>query len=149
MTALNTLNPATEAVVDASKFPQQKAATYDISGATIKLTGYSPDELKYSYQAPRDGMVVFSEIYYADGWQAFLDGKPVPHVRADYVLRAMPVPAGSHTIEFRFEPKSYSVGNGVSLASSIALMLVLVGAGVYASRRKQATDAPVADAPLA
>ncbi|SFQ32066.1 YfhO family protein [Hymenobacter arizonensis] len=149
MTALNTLNPATEAVVDASKFPQQKAATYDITGATIKLTGYSPDELKYSYQSPRNGMVVFSEIYYADGWQAFLDGKPVPHLRADYVLRAMPVPAGSHTIEFRFEPNSYSVGNGVSLASSIALLLVLVGAGVYASRRKQTADAPVAAAPLA
>ena len=81
---------------------------------------------------PSAGLVVFSEIYYADGWQAFIDGKPVPHIRANYVLRALPVPAGAHTIEFKFEPKSYAVGNGVSLASSIALLLVLVAAIVYA-----------------
>jgi uncharacterized membrane protein YfhO len=143
MAALSTLNPATVAVVDVSKFPQQKNATYDITGATIALTGYSPDEMKYSYNAPRDGMVVFSEIYYAEGWQAFLDGKPVPHVRADYVLRAMPVPAGNHSITFRFEPKSYAVGNGVSMAASVALLLVLLGAIVYALRRKETVDEPV------
>ena len=136
MAALSTLNPSTEAVVDVSKFPQQKAASYEASGSTIALSGYSPDELKYSYNATHDGLVVFSEIYYADGWQAFIDGKPAPHIRADYVLRAMQVPAGNHTIEFKFEPKSYSVGNAVSLAASIALLLVLVGAGVYIARRK-------------
>ena len=140
MTAIGTLNPATEAVVDASKFPQQKAATYDATGSTIALTAYSPDELKYNYTAQQAGLVVFSEIYYADGWQAFLDGKPAPHIRANYVLRAMQVPAGSHTIGFKFEPKSYTVGNAVSLASSIALVLVLVGAGVYAFRRKPVRD---------
>ena len=137
MAALNTLSPATEAVVDISKFPQQKAATYDIVGSTIALTGYGPDELKYRYNATHDGLVVFSEIYYADGWQAFIDGKPVPHLRADYVLRALQVPAGAHTIDFKFEPKAYAVGNGVSLAASIALLLALVGAGVYVARRKR------------
>jgi len=147
MAALSALSPATVAVVDASKFPQQKPATYDIAGSTIALTNYSPDELKYRYTATHDGLVVFSEIYYADGWQAFIDGKPAPHLRADYVLRALPVPAGSHTVDFKFEPKSYRVGNGVSLASSIALLLVLVGVGVYVARRKHTVDhalAPVA-----
>ncbi|HEX8656760.1 MAG TPA: YfhO family protein, partial [Hymenobacter sp.] len=144
MAALNTLNPATEAVVDVSKFPQQQGATYDAAGASIALTNYSPDELKYRYNAPRNGLVVFSEIYYADGWQAFIDGKPVPHLRADYVLRALPVPAGSHTVEFKFAPQSYTVGNGVSLGASLALLLVIVGAGVYAVRRSRAADAPVA-----
>jgi hypothetical protein len=148
MAALSTLSPATEAVVDASKFPQQKAATYDIAGSSIALTGYSPDELKYRYNATHDGLVVFSEIYYADGWQAFIDGKPVPHIRADYVLRALQVPAGAHTIEFRFEPKSYAVGNGVSLAASIALLLVLVGVVVYAARRKETADDLVLVAPI-
>ncbi|WP_051718974.1 YfhO family protein [Hymenobacter sp. IS2118] len=143
MAALSTLNPATEAVVDVSKFADQKAASYDVTGATIRLAGYTPDELKYSYTSPQPGLVVFSEIYYADGWQAFIDGKPVPHIRANYVLRALPVPAGSHAIEFRFEPKAYALGNGVSLAASIALLLVLVGAGVYAVRRKPELDAPV------
>jgi hypothetical protein len=138
MAALNSLSPATAAVVDASKFPQQKDATYDIAGSSIALTGYSPDELKYRYNATHPGLVVFSEIYYADGWQAFIDGKPAPHIRADYVLRAMQVPAGSHTIDFRFEPKAYAIGNGVSLAASIALLLVLLGTVVYVVRRKSA-----------
>ena len=144
MAALSTLSPATEAVVDISKFPQQKAATYDIAGSTIALTNYSPDELKYRYNATHDAMVVFSEIYYADGWQAFIDGKPVPHLRADYVLRALPVPAGAHTIEFKFEPKAYAVGNGVSLVASIALLLALVAAGMYVARRKRVDEGVVA-----
>ncbi|MGY3091425.1 hypothetical protein ACVWYF_004492 [Hymenobacter sp. UYAg731] len=148
MAALSTLSPATEAVVDASKFPQQKAATYDIAGSSIALTNYSPDELKYRYNATQAGLVVFSEIYYADGWQAFIDGKPVPHIRADYVLRALQVPAGAHTIEFKFEPKSYAVGNGVSLAASIALLLVLVGTGVYVARRRERSGDELADAPV-
>ena len=145
MTALNTLSPATVAVVDASKFPQQKAATYDIAGSSIALTNYSPDELKYRYNATQAGLVVFSEIYYTDGWQAYLDGKPVPHIRADYVLRAMQVPAGAHTIEFKFEPKSYAVGNGVSLAASVLLVLVLVGAVVYLLRRPRLSGDELAD----
>ncbi|OGX89106.1 hypothetical protein BEN47_08255 [Hymenobacter lapidarius] len=149
MAALTTLNPATEAVVDVSKFAQQKAASYDVTGSTIGLAGYTPDELKYRYTATKPGLVVFSEIYYADGWQAFIDGKPVPHIRANYVLRALQVPAGSHTISFKFEPKSYAVGNGVSLASSIALLLVLAGAGVYAFRRKRVADVPVVAVPVA
>ncbi|MBO2008566.1 YfhO family protein [Hymenobacter negativus] len=140
MTALNTLSPATVAVVDASKFPQQKAATYNIAGSTIALTNYSPDELKYRCNATQAGLVVFSEIYYADGWQAYIDGKPAPHIRVDYVLRALQVPAGAHTINFKFEPKSYAVGNGVSLAASIVLLLVLLGAIGYAVRRKPSTD---------
>jgi hypothetical protein len=140
MAALNTLSPATVAVVDASKFPQQKDATYDISGSTIALTNYSPDELKYRYNATQPGLVVFSEIYYADGWQAYIDGKPVPHIRADYVLRALQVPAGAHSVEFKFEPKSYAVGNTVSLVASIALLLVLVGAIAYSVRRKPDAD---------
>jgi len=141
MAALTTLSPATVAVVDASKFPQQKAATFNIAGSNITLTNYSPDELKYRYNATQAGLVVFSEIYYADGWQAFLDGKPVPYLRANYVLRALQVPAGAHTIDFKFEPKAYAVGNGVSLASSIALLLALVGVGVYVARRQPRTKA--------
>ncbi|WP_460617414.1 YfhO family protein [Hymenobacter ruber] len=148
MAALSTLSPATEAVVDASKFPQQKAATYDIAGSNIALTNYSPDELKYRCNATHDGLVVFSEIYYADGWQAFIDGKPVPHIRADYVLRALQVPAGAHTIEFKFEPKAYAVGNGVSLAASIALLLLLVGTGVYVARRRERSGDELADTPV-
>ena len=138
MAALNTLNPATEAVVDVTKFPSQKAASFDPVGSSIALTDYAPDHLTYRGNAARLGLVVFSEIYYADGWQAYLNGQAVPHIRADYVLRALPVPAGPLQIEFKFEPKAYAVGNGVSLASSVALLLVLLAAGAYWLRSRPA-----------
>ena len=148
MAALSTLSPATEAVVDAGKFPQQKTATYDIAGSRIALTSYSPDELKYRATTAHDGVAVFSEIYYADGWQAYLDGKPVPHFRVNYVLRALAVPAGTHAIEFRFVPKVYAVGNTVSLAASVVLLLVLVGAVVYVVRRKERSGDELTDMPV-
>jgi uncharacterized membrane protein YfhO len=107
-------------------------------GSTIRLTSYTPNELKYEANAAQDGFVVFSEIYYPKGWTAYLDGKPVEHVRANYVLRAMSVPAGKHVIDFKFDPKEYSIGNTVSLVSSILLFVMLAAAVVYALRRKPA-----------
>ncbi|UOQ54512.1 YfhO family protein [Hymenobacter cellulosivorans] len=133
--ALTNLNVATTAVIDASKFPLTKTS-YNAAGSTIALTNYSPDELKYRATAVQDGFVVFSEIYYQDGWNAYLDGKLVPHQRVNYVLRALPVPAGTHTIEFKFEPKEYAVGNTISMVSSVLLILALLGTIFYAFKRK-------------
>ncbi|TGD78337.1 YfhO family protein [Hymenobacter wooponensis] len=133
--ALGALNPATTAVVDASKFPLPKT-TFSAAGSTIALTAYEPDKLTYRATAAQDGFVVFSEIYYKDGWNAYLDGKQVPYVRANYVLRAMQVPAGQHTIEFRFEPREYALGNTISMVASIILFVVLVAALYYAIKRR-------------
>ncbi|TGE17185.1 YfhO family protein [Hymenobacter elongatus] len=138
--ALTTLNVATAAVVDASKFPLAKTS-YNAAGSTIALTNYAPDELTYRTTAVQEGFVVFSEIYYADGWNAYLDGKLVPHLRANYVLRALPVPAGTHTIAFKFEPKEYAIGNTISLISSVLLILVLLATVAYAIKRKPAPTA--------
>jgi hypothetical protein len=136
MAALTNLNAKQVAVFDSQKFPAVKPATYADSSATIALTDYAPDALTYRYTAAQPATVVFSEIYYADGWQATLDGQPVPHFRADFVLRAMQVPAGSHEIKFVFEPKEYKVGNTVSLLSSIGVLLAVAAAGVFGFRRK-------------
>ncbi|SMB86247.1 hypothetical protein SAMN00120144_2387 [Hymenobacter roseosalivarius DSM 11622] len=133
--ALSSFNPATTAVVDASKFPLTKTA-YNVAGSTIRLTNYSPDALKYQASAAQDGFIVFSEIYYKDGWNAYIDGKLVPHLRANYVLRALPVPAGQHTIEFKFEPQAYAIGNTVSLVSSIILILGLIGVAFYIWKKR-------------
>jgi hypothetical protein len=133
LAALTTLKPATEAVVDVTKFPV-KQKEFSAEGSTIKLTAYEPNYLKYQVSAAQDGFVVFSEIYYKDGWNAYLSGKPVDHIRVNYILRGMQVPAGQHTIEFKFEPKEYAIGNTVSLISSILMLLIVVGGVVYAFR---------------
>ena len=105
----------------------------------IVLTSYAPNELKYHYSASADRLAVFSEIYYPDGWKAEVDGKPVDVVRADWTLRAAALPAGEHDVVMRFEPKSYAVGAGISRASSIALILLLLisVAGLFLPARKK------------
>jgi hypothetical protein len=133
--ALNGLDASETAVVDVSKF-ETSATTYNTEGSTIELTEYQPNYLKYTANAAQAGLVVFSEVYYEDGWQAYLNGQPVDHIRVNYILRAMEVPAGQHTIEFRFEPSSYTIGNTVSWISSILLLVVLGGAIFYGMRRK-------------
>jgi hypothetical protein len=95
--------------------------------ATITLTEYKPNHLTYTYETGKEQLAVFSEIYYAKGWNAYIDGKVSPYFRANYVLRAMIVPAGKHTIEFRFEPKVYFTGEKIAFASSMLLVLLAIG----------------------
>jgi hypothetical protein len=130
--ALTTLHPASEAVVDVAKFPVPAKAFN--TGGSIRLTAYAPNNLKYEVETPADGFAVFSEIYYKDGWQAYLDGKPVDHIRVNYILRGMPVPAGKHTVEFKFAPEEYEIGNTVTLICSILLLGVVVGGIFYGFR---------------
>jgi hypothetical protein len=103
----------------------------------IALTEYRANYLKYSSSTTSERLAVFSEIYYDKGWQSYIDGKPAPHFRADYILRAMRVPAGNHTLEFRFHPKSYYLGEKVSLASSLILLILAVGTGWVEWRKKK------------
>lgn len=95
----------------------------------IKLESYAPNALAYHYRAKNAGLAVFSEIYYPKGWNAYVDGTVTPHFRADYVLRAMVLPAGDHKVEFRFEPSVYRIGEKVSLINSILLILLVIGLG--------------------
>lgn len=105
------------------------------STAVVKLIDEKPDYLYYETENNQDGLVVFSEIYYPWGWNAYLDGQLVPHFRVNYTLRAMEVPQGYHKIEFRFEPQVVEQGKTLSLATT-ALFLILVGVGLYRSRKK-------------
>ena len=115
------------------------------SSAKIELTEYQPNKLKYAFESATDQLTVFSEIYYDKGWNAYIDGKKAPYFRADYVLRAMVIPAGKHEIEFRFEPKVFAIGEKVSFASSLLLILMLVGlasAGLWKSFKGRKTENP-------
>lgn len=128
--AIATFRPSEQAVVDErfSSLLKDFKPVYD-STAKISLSEYRANYLKYSSSSKAEQLAIFSEIYYDKGWEAFVDGKATPHFRADYLLRAMVVPAGTHIIEFRFHPKSYFIGEKVSLASSILLVLLLAGMG--------------------
>ncbi len=107
----------------------------------IRLDEYAPNALSYSYKSKNNALAVFSEIYYPKGWNAYIDGKPTPHFRADYVLRAMVLPAGDHKVVFKFEPRAYSLGETISLISSlilIFLILVLSGTEFRKARKNRA-----------
>ncbi|MBR2747370.1 MAG: YfhO family protein, partial [Bacteroidales bacterium] len=97
------------------------------------------NELRYRYKASADRLAVFSEIYYPDGWKAEVDGTPVDVLRADWTLRAALLPSGEHDLVMRFKPDSYAVGAGVSRASSITLILLLLlsVAGIFLPARKK------------
>jgi hypothetical protein len=128
ITALNTINPASEAVIDKVFKDQLKAISFPVSGGEkIELVSFKSNELIYKSSAQTEKLAVFSEVYYPAGWKCFVDGKESKYFRADYVLRAMIVPSGNHEIKFSFEPASYIVGNKVSLASSILLILLIAG----------------------
>jgi hypothetical protein len=107
------------------------------STAHISMTEYRANYLKYTSSASKEQLAVFSEVYYDKGWQAYVDGKPAVHFRADYLLRAMRVPSGNHTIEFRFHPQSYFVGEKISFASSLILLLLVVGTGWMEFRKSR------------
>lgn len=126
MIALSNFNPSQEAIIDArfENYVQGKNFTKD-SLSTILLKSYKPNHLVYDANCSNDKLVVFSEIYYSKGWDVFIDGTPSEYFRANYVLRAMVVPQGKHTIEFKFEPVSYTIGNKVSIASSVLLLILL------------------------
>jgi len=100
--------------------------TQESVGDTIFLTSYEPNMLTYTAELSTDRIAVFSEIYYQHGWQAYINEEPANHFRTDYVLRGMALPAGKHTVTFRFEPVSYKTGNKVSLAGSLILLALLV-----------------------
>lgn len=98
------------------------------STATIKLVEFQPNYLKYKSSNVNDGLAVFSEIVYKNGWNSYLDGTLVSHNRVNYVLRALYVPKGEHTVEFKFEPQVIQKGSMLTLVSSIVLVLLILGA---------------------
>lgn len=119
--ALNGFKSLQTAIIDKNKFESVlKGFTPSApdSSNKISLTSYQPNKLVYAYESNSPQLTVFSEVYYDKGWNAYIDGKLVEHLRADYILRALPVPAGKHQIEFRFEPKTVETGEKIAYASS-------------------------------
>jgi hypothetical protein len=135
--ALDSIIPTETAVVDARFKDVLKGATesYKDSLSSIRLTSYAPNRLTYETNNAQDGIAVFSEIYYPDGWHVTIDGQPAELARADYILRTMYVPAGQHTIEMRFDPTSLHVTEGIAYGALALLVIGIIMAVLIAKRK--------------
>lgn len=107
--------------------------------AVVSLTKYTPEYIEYDAECSRPGTIVFSEIYYPHGWKAIVDGAEVPHYRANYMLRALNVPAGKHHIRFEFRPESVAKGNTISMTFVILMYLIIAAiiASCFLPKKKQ------------
>ncbi|NNC93911.1 MAG: YfhO family protein, partial [Chitinophagales bacterium] len=145
MNALSNFNPSETAIID-KRFSDYLAG-YSHSGNpsnSIKLTSYDSDHMVYQSNASTDQLAVFSEIYYnGKDWKAYIDGEYVPHIRVNYVLRGLKIPAGEHTVEFRFLPQSFYTGRTVSAISFYLLILLVIGSIGLELKKRMLTEEKV------
>ncbi|MES2590578.1 MAG: YfhO family protein [Bacteroidota bacterium] len=131
------INPARSIVIDEKyKAELENFVLKQDASASIKMIEYKPNNLKYESNAASEQLAVFSEIYYNKGWNAYIDGELKPHFAANYVLRAMRIPSGKHSIEFKFEPKTYLTGEKISLISCL-LLFAGIGISVFMAFKKK------------
>ena len=135
--ALKTILPTETAIVDVRFKDVLKGISeaHKDSLSSIRLTSYEPNRLVYETENAGEGIAVFSEIYYPNGWQVTIDGKPTGLGRADYVLRTLYIPAGKHTVEMRFDPQSLHVTEGIAYGA-LALLVIGVAAVALIARKK-------------
>jgi hypothetical protein len=112
---------------------------YD-SVAYIKLVENRNDTINYRFSSAFPSFAVFSEVYYAEGWDVYIDGVKSNYVKTDYILRGMPIPAGNHEIQFRFEPKTFTIGRTISIIANILVALLIIGTIVFYIRKKKEPD---------
>jgi hypothetical protein len=136
ITALDTLNPLKEAVVD-KRFEKELDGfvPQTDSTATIVLAEYRPNRLTYKSNSEKEQLAVFSEVYYQPGWIATIDGKEVPHFRVDWTLRGLLIPAGEHDIVFEFKPEGYITASYIASYSSLFILLLLFVAIGYSVKK--------------
>ena len=126
MRSLNNFNPRDTAFVDESFKSKLTAFTPADSLASIRQTTFDNDAIQYESNATGSHAAIFSEVYYKD-WKAYIDGKPADCFKANYVLRGLVIPAGKHTIDFKFEPAAYYLGITITKISSAILSLLVLG----------------------
>ena len=126
--ALDSLNTKTTVVINEKSLTTSVSYSKELDSlAKINLVKYSLNALTYDSNSTKDEFAVFSEIYYKNGWNAYIDGELKPHLNVNYVLRGLEIPAGKHSIEFRFEPKVIQTGSTISLLSYVLLLLIPLG----------------------
>ena len=128
-----------EAVMSDEFLPEN----YNFTDGTVTLEEYRPNYLRYTTQSEGNAMAVFSEIYTREGWRAYIDGEEVRPLRADYILRALELPAGSHTVEWRYRAPHWNAVEAVTLIFSIAVLaaFIITVITVIRNERRQTTEA--------
>ncbi|MEJ6791386.1 MAG: YfhO family protein [Lacinutrix sp.] len=153
---LTELNSADEEIVSLAKLNSKKDAvttdytqeyvlkdkfntyTYTTDSlASIKVLEYKPNYIKYESNNLNEGYAVFSEMYYKNGWNVYLDNEKSNYNRVDYLLRGMAIPKGKHVVEFKFEPQVVKTGSSITLASSIIFLLIVLGGLFFKFKRKK------------
>ena len=145
MKALDNLKTKEEATYQKDKFVKGKNVPFQTgkdSTSTIELISYKPNHLKYVSNNSKNGFGVFSEMYYEKGWKATIDGKEAKIYNVNYVLRGLEIPAGKHTIEFKFEPQVVKTGSTIALISTL-LMLLTIGLGIFYWRKQHKNIAEI------
>ena len=145
MKALDNLKTKEEATYQKDKFVKGKNVPFQTgkdSTSTIELISYKPNHLKYTSTNSKNGFGVFSEMYYEKGWIATIDGKEAKIYCVNYVLRGLEIPAGKHTIEFKFEPQVVKTGSTIALISTL-LMLLTIGLGIFYWRKQHKNIAEI------
>jgi hypothetical protein len=130
MAALTDFNPKSTAIVDA-RYSEYLGGKSNFAPAKVRLTSYDPKHITYAIEGG-DAFVVFSELFYegsGNDWQAYLDGEPVEHIRVNYLLRGLTVPAGKHEVVFEYAPKSHYTGQKINYAGSGIILLLLFWMG--------------------
>ncbi len=134
--SLTNFDPADKVIIH-KEFSEYVKGLNPLKNGTISLKKYTPDKLEFESDSQGEQFAVFSDIWYGPnkGWQAYIDGKPVDHIRVNYILRGMRIPSGKHSIVFEFKPKSYFMGNNISMISSL-LLLGLLGFVIFDQVKK-------------
>jgi hypothetical protein len=136
--SLDTLRSKNTAVIHRDFQSQLSSTDFVVDTlASIKLIEAQPNYLYYETENTKQGLAVFSELYYPYGWNVYLNNNPVEHFRANYALRALMVPEGYNKIEFKFEPEVVQKGSSIALASSVLLLLLLIGGVFFGIKSKR------------
>lgn len=133
---IGAIDPQRTAVLDKRFARKVSTGHFDTDSASIRLTDWRANRLTYVSDNPQNGLALFSEIYYPDGWSATIDGKPAEVLRADYILRAMEIPAGEHEIVFSFAAPGFSLMKGITTAGSAIILLGVAVSAALALRKK-------------
>lgn len=142
MKALDSINVKDTAIIQERFRPLIKEMPVSDSAAIISLVENRNDDIIYQSQSATPQFAVFSEIYYPAGWKAYIDGKETTIIKTNYALRGVTVPAGKHTITFKFAPRSYRLGNTLVLWSSLLVYLLIVGGSIVLWRKNKKTTLP-------